>query len=147
MNGTDFARNEIVGDDLEQSYGNPMNDFMGISWVDISLIMLLVSLAAVLTVQSLIYLSRRDAQEVLRNRQPELHHPLIVKRAREIEAMRGGGYGSAGYEAAACASREMPYLLALSRERYWYDPEFVVGGNPLHQLLQTRSLRLAKCGL
>ena len=42
---------------------------MGISWIDFSLIMLLVSLAAVLTVQSLIYLSRRDAQEVLRNRQ------------------------------------------------------------------------------
>ena len=42
---------------------------MGISWIDFSLIMLLVSLAAVLTAQSLIYLSRRDAQEVLRNRQ------------------------------------------------------------------------------
>jgi len=42
---------------------------MGLSWIDFSLVMLLVSLAAVLTAQSLIYLSRRDAQEVLRNRQ------------------------------------------------------------------------------
>ncbi len=42
---------------------------MGISWFDLSIVMLLVSLAAILTVQSLIYLSRRDAQEILRNRQ------------------------------------------------------------------------------
>lgn len=42
---------------------------MGLSWIDVSLITLLISLAAVLTVQSLVYLNRRDAQEVLRNRQ------------------------------------------------------------------------------
>lgn len=42
---------------------------MGLTWTDVGLITLLISLAAVLTAQSLIYLNRRDAQEVLRNRQ------------------------------------------------------------------------------
>ena len=42
---------------------------MGLSWTDVGLITLLISLAAVLTAQSLVYLNRRDAQEVLRNRQ------------------------------------------------------------------------------
>lgn len=42
---------------------------MGFTWIDISLITLLISLAAVLTAQSVMYLNRRDAQEVLRNRQ------------------------------------------------------------------------------
>jgi len=42
---------------------------MGLTWVDVSLITLLISLAAVLMAHSLIYLNRRDAQEVLRNRQ------------------------------------------------------------------------------
>ena len=42
---------------------------MGLSWIDVSLITLLVSLAGVLTTHSLIYLNRRDAQEVLHNRQ------------------------------------------------------------------------------
>jgi hypothetical protein len=42
---------------------------MSISWIDISLVTLLISLAAVLVTQSLIYLTHRDAQEVRRNRQ------------------------------------------------------------------------------
>jgi hypothetical protein len=42
---------------------------MGLTWIDVSLITLLISLAAVLTAHSLVYLNRRDAQEVLRNRQ------------------------------------------------------------------------------
>lgn len=42
---------------------------MGLTWADVSLITLLISLAAVLTAHSLTYLNRRDAQEVLRNRQ------------------------------------------------------------------------------
>ncbi len=42
---------------------------MGFTWIDISLITLLISLAAVLTGQSVVYLNRQDAQEVLRNRQ------------------------------------------------------------------------------
>jgi hypothetical protein len=42
---------------------------MGFTWIDVSLITLLIALAAVLTAQSLMYLNRRDAQEVLRNRQ------------------------------------------------------------------------------
>ena len=42
---------------------------MSITWIDISLVTLLISLAAVLTAQSLIYLNQRDAQEVLQNRQ------------------------------------------------------------------------------
>jgi hypothetical protein len=42
---------------------------MVLSWLDISLITLLISIAAIMMAQSLIYLNRRDAQEVLRNRQ------------------------------------------------------------------------------
>ena len=42
---------------------------MGLTWIDISLITLLVSLAAILTAQSLMHLNRRDAQEVRQNRQ------------------------------------------------------------------------------
>lgn len=42
---------------------------MALTWIDISLVMLLISLAAVLVTQSLIYLTHRDAQEVRRNRQ------------------------------------------------------------------------------
>ncbi|MFI5338519.1 MAG: hypothetical protein ACHQ7N_01610 [Candidatus Methylomirabilales bacterium] len=42
---------------------------MGFTWIDVSLITLLISLAAVLTAHSLVYLNRRDAQEVLQNRQ------------------------------------------------------------------------------
>lgn len=42
---------------------------MGLTWIDVSLITLLIGLAAVLTAQSVVHLNRRDAQEVLRNRQ------------------------------------------------------------------------------
>lgn len=42
---------------------------MPLTWIDISLLTMLVSLGAVLVTQSLIYLNQRDAQEVLRNRQ------------------------------------------------------------------------------
>ena len=42
---------------------------MALTWIDISLLTLLISLAAVLVTKSLIYLNQRDAQEVLRNRQ------------------------------------------------------------------------------
>ena len=42
---------------------------MGLTWIDVSLITLLISLAAILMAQSLMYLNRRDAQEVLQNRQ------------------------------------------------------------------------------
>jgi hypothetical protein len=42
---------------------------MSLSWIDLSIITLLVSLAAVLMAQSLLYLNRRDAQEVRQNRQ------------------------------------------------------------------------------
>jgi hypothetical protein len=43
---------------------------MALSWIlDVSAITLLFSLAAVLTAQAFSYLSRRDAQEVRRNRQ------------------------------------------------------------------------------
>lgn len=53
---------------------------MGFTWIDVSLITLLISLAAVLTVQSLVYLNRRDAQEVLRNRQAMCKRHEWVKR-------------------------------------------------------------------
>jgi hypothetical protein len=42
---------------------------MGLSWIDVSLITLLITLAGVLTAQSLIYLNQRDSSEALRNRQ------------------------------------------------------------------------------
>lgn len=42
---------------------------MSLTWIDLSLVTLLISLAAVLVTQSLIYLTHRDAQEVRRNRQ------------------------------------------------------------------------------
>lgn len=42
---------------------------MTLTWIDISLLTLLVCLAAVLMTQSFVYLSQRDAQEVRRNRQ------------------------------------------------------------------------------
>jgi hypothetical protein len=42
---------------------------MGLTWIDISLVSLLISLATVLISHSFIYLNRQDAQEVLRNRQ------------------------------------------------------------------------------
>lgn len=42
---------------------------MALTWIDISLLTLLISLGAVLVTQSLIYLTHRDAQEVRRNRQ------------------------------------------------------------------------------
>jgi hypothetical protein len=42
---------------------------MGLTWIDVTLLTLLLTLAAVLMAQSLLYLNRRDAQEVLRNRQ------------------------------------------------------------------------------
>ena len=41
----------------------------GFTWIDVGLITLLICLATVLMAQSLVYLNRRDAQEVLRNRQ------------------------------------------------------------------------------
>lgn len=53
---------------------------MGLTWLDVSLISLLITLAAVLTAQSLIYLNRRDAQEVLRNRQATCKRHEWVKR-------------------------------------------------------------------
>jgi hypothetical protein len=42
---------------------------MGLTWMDVSLLTLLFSLGAILITQSILYLSRRDAQEVQRNRQ------------------------------------------------------------------------------
>ena len=53
---------------------------MGLTWVDVSLITLLISLAAVLIAHSLIYLNRRDAQEVLRNRQATCRPHQWVRR-------------------------------------------------------------------
>jgi len=53
---------------------------MGLTWVDVSLITLLISLAAVLMAHSLIYLNRRDAQEVLRNRQATCRPHQWVRR-------------------------------------------------------------------
>lgn len=53
---------------------------MGLTWLDVSLITLLITLAAVLAAQSLIYLNRRDAQEVLRNRQATCKRHEWVKR-------------------------------------------------------------------
>lgn len=51
---------------------------MGLTWVDVSLITLLFGLGAVLITQSILYLSRRDAQEVRRNRQAAcLHHEWV----------------------------------------------------------------------
>jgi hypothetical protein len=42
---------------------------MALTWIDISLLTLLICLGAVLVTQSLMYLTQRDAQEVRRNRQ------------------------------------------------------------------------------
>ncbi|HSB78734.1 MAG TPA: hypothetical protein VLM91_08105 [Candidatus Methylomirabilis sp.] len=42
---------------------------MSLTWVDVSLLTLLFTFGAVLITQSILYLSRRDAQEVRRNRQ------------------------------------------------------------------------------
>ncbi|MGE5850212.1 MAG: hypothetical protein ACM362_08810 [Candidatus Methylomirabilota bacterium] len=42
---------------------------MALTWIDISLLTLLISLGGVLVTQSLIYLTQRDAQEVRQNRQ------------------------------------------------------------------------------
>ena len=53
---------------------------MGLTWIDVSLITLLISLAAVLMAHSLIYLNRRDAQEVLRNRQATCRPHQWVRR-------------------------------------------------------------------
>ncbi len=53
---------------------------MGLTWLDVSLITLLITLAAVLAAQSLIYLNRRDAQELLRNRQATCKRHEWVKR-------------------------------------------------------------------
>ena len=54
---------------------------MGLTWIDVSLITLLISLAAVLMAQSLFYLNRKDAQEVMRNRQAMCRHHEWVKQA------------------------------------------------------------------
>ena len=53
---------------------------MGFTWIDVSLITLLISLAAVLTAHSLMYLNRRDAQEVLQNRQAVCNPHQWVRR-------------------------------------------------------------------
>ena len=53
---------------------------MVFTWIDVSLITLLISLAAVLTAHSLVYLNRRDAQEVLRNRQAVCNPHQWVRR-------------------------------------------------------------------
>ena len=42
---------------------------MALTWIDVSLLTLLFSLAAILMARSLLYLNQRDAQEVTRNRQ------------------------------------------------------------------------------
>ena len=42
---------------------------MPLTWIDISLLTLLFSLAAVLVTQTVMYLNQRDAQEVRLNRQ------------------------------------------------------------------------------
>lgn len=42
---------------------------MSLTWIDISLLTMIISLGAVLVMQSLIYLTQRDAQEVRQNRQ------------------------------------------------------------------------------
>ena len=42
---------------------------MPLTWIDISLLTMVISLGAVLVMQSLIYLNQRDAQEVRRNHQ------------------------------------------------------------------------------
>lgn len=53
---------------------------MALSWIDISLLTLLVTLAAVLMAHSLIYLNRRDAQEVRQNRQATCRRHEWVER-------------------------------------------------------------------
>jgi len=53
---------------------------MGLSWIDVSLIALLIGLAAVLTAESRVYLNRRDTQQVLRNRQAMCKPHEWVKR-------------------------------------------------------------------
>lgn len=53
---------------------------MPLSWIDISLLTLLISLAAVLMAHSLMYLNRRDAQEVRQNRQATCRHHEWVRR-------------------------------------------------------------------
>jgi hypothetical protein len=53
---------------------------MGLTWVDVSLLTLLLSLAAILMAHSLLYLNRRDAQEVLQNRQAMCRRHEWVKR-------------------------------------------------------------------
>ncbi len=53
---------------------------MGLTWIDVSLITLLISLAGVLAAQSLVYLNRRDAQEVIRNRQAMCKHHEWIRR-------------------------------------------------------------------
>jgi hypothetical protein len=52
---------------------------MGFTWIDLSIITLLISLAAVLMAHSLLYLNQRDAQEVIRNRQATCRHHEWVK--------------------------------------------------------------------
>ena len=58
---------------------------MALSWIDISLLTLLISLAAVLTAHSLIYLNHRDAQEVRQNRQATcLRHEWVKCEPAEL---------------------------------------------------------------
>ena len=52
---------------------------MALTWIDVSLLTLLISLAAVLMAQSLIYLNRRDAQDLIRNRQATCRRHEWVK--------------------------------------------------------------------
>ena len=47
---------------------------MPLTWIDISLLTMVISLGAVLVMQSLIYLNQRDAQEVRLNRQALCRH-------------------------------------------------------------------------
>lgn len=54
---------------------------MALSWIDISLLTLLVSLAAVLMAHSVIYLNRRDAQEVRQNLQATCRHHEWVRQS------------------------------------------------------------------
>ncbi|HSC70387.1 MAG TPA: hypothetical protein VLH58_03490 [Candidatus Methylomirabilis sp.] len=53
---------------------------MGLTWTDVSLLSLLFSLGAILITQSIVYLSRRDAQEVIRNRQAACFRHEWVRR-------------------------------------------------------------------
>ncbi|MBI3121615.1 MAG: hypothetical protein HYZ03_04950 [candidate division NC10 bacterium] len=70
---------ETLSTEVKGAYDTKGTPPMSLSWIDISLLTLLICLAAVLMAHSLMYLNRRDAQEVRQNRQATCRRHEWVK--------------------------------------------------------------------